>query len=230
VLRRSGRTEAAVDLDRAAGCIPAAAMSLLMHEDGSVPRGSAVRAYADEHGYPFVTVDDVVALRRQNETLVERLTTVRLPTRHGEFTAVGFRDRLTGAQHLALVKGDVAGADAALVRVHAECVLGDVFRAGSCNCAAEVANSLRLIEESGCGVLLYLIASNRERRLTRHGEGELAGSSASMGEYGIGAQILADLGIRRIRLLTNHARSIPGLEGFGLEIVEYLPIALETPA
>jgi 3,4-dihydroxy 2-butanone 4-phosphate synthase/GTP cyclohydrolase II len=230
VLRRSGRTEAAVDLARLAGCLPAVAMSLVMSEDGTIPRGPGLRASADELGYPFVTVDDVVALRRRTETLVERQTTVRLPTRHGEFSAVGFRDRVTGAQHLALVKGDVAAADAVLVRVHAECILGDVFGAGTCNCSAEVANSLELINERGCGVLLYLVSSNRERRLTRHGEDELGGTTATMDEYGIGAQILADLGLRRIRLLTNHARLIPGLDGFGLEVVEYLPIALEPSA
>ncbi len=158
VLRRAGRTEAAVDLARAAGCLPAAAMSLVMNEDGSVARGPDLARYARSRGLPLVGVADVIALRRLSEKLVERVISVRLPTRYGEFSVIAFREALTGASHVALVRGNVAGAENVLVRVHAECIAGDIFHSSSCPCGHDLRGSLEQIAAEERGVLLYLIA------------------------------------------------------------------------
>jgi 3,4-dihydroxy 2-butanone 4-phosphate synthase / GTP cyclohydrolase II len=225
-LRRAGRTEAAVDLARIAGCPPAAALSLLMGDDGAPLRGDAVVTYAEEKGLPFVAVADVIALRRQTERLVERITGARLPTVHGDFTAVGFRERLTGAHHVALIRGDVAGARDVLVRVHAECLSGDVFGSDACTCAEDMRHALDRLGEEERGVLVYLVGGDRSPgRLSRHERSDGDTARAPMDEYGIGAQILAELGLTTIRILTNHPKArIPGLEGFGLEIVEQVPL------
>ncbi len=223
VLRRAGRTEGAVDLARLAGCLPAAAMSLVMNEDGSVAHGPQLAAFAARYDYPLVTVADVIALRRLSEKLVERVTSARLPTDHGEFVAVGFRERLTGAHHIALVCGEVDGVEDVLVRVHAECMGGDVFHSTSCTCARDLQTSLDVIAAEGRGVVVYLVAGDRGPvRLTRHEEVD-AGAS-QMAEYGIGAQILAELGLSTIRLLSNHPRTLTGLEGFGLSVTGFVPI------
>jgi 3,4-dihydroxy 2-butanone 4-phosphate synthase/GTP cyclohydrolase II len=229
VLRRAGRTEAAVDLAALAGCIPAAAMSLLMNEDGTVARGRQLVEYAQEHGLPLVAVGDVIAMRRRTERLVEQIVSARLPTRHGEFTAVGFRELLTGGHHVALVKGDVAGVEDVLVRVHRECTAGDVFRATTCGCAEALTRSLELIEAEGRGVLLHLVAPSRDRHFSRHRDDE-SDPGAAMEEYGIGAQILAELGLHTIRVLTDHARPIAGLEGFGLEVTEHVQLTSQPDA
>ena len=227
-LRRAARTEAAVDLARIAGCLPAAAMSLVMNDDGSVARGAELARYAEEREAPLVTVADVIGLRRLSEKLVERVTSARLPTRNGDFTAIGFREALTGAYHVALVRGELEGAENVLVRVHAECVVGDVFGAATCNCAENLRRSLELLAGEERGVLLYLVAGEqRTRRLSRHDDVEGDTRPLPMDEYGIGAQILADLGLTSIRILTNNPRLIAGIEGFGLEVVEQVPI---TPA
>jgi 3,4-dihydroxy 2-butanone 4-phosphate synthase / GTP cyclohydrolase II len=226
VLRRAGRTEAAVDLARIAGCPPAAALSLAMGDDGAPLRGEAVLRYATEKGLPLVTVADVIALRRQTERLVERITGARLPTVHGDFTAVGFREVLTGAHHVALIRGEVAGASEVLVRVHTECLAGDVFGSDACTCAEDLRNALDVLRAEEHGVLLYLVAGDRRvSRLSRHEPHEGERTRPPMDEYGIGAQILAELGLTTIRILTNHPKArIPGLEGFGLEIVEQVPL------
>jgi 3,4-dihydroxy 2-butanone 4-phosphate synthase/GTP cyclohydrolase II len=222
VLRRASRTEAAVDLARAAGCAPAAAMSLVMTEGGDVARGPELADYASRHGFPLVTVADVIALRRRSEQLVRRVVAARLPTLHGEFTAIGFRESLTDAHHVALVHGDVEGAKDVLVRVQSECIAGEVFHSTTCSCGRDLRRSLDLIAAEERGVLLYLVAP--ERHLSRHGELE-DGAPAPTDEYGIGAQILAELGLTTIRVLTNNPRAIAGLEGFGLEVVANVPIA-----
>ena len=224
VLRRAGRTEAAVDLARLAGCTPAAAMSLVMNEDGSVARGAELAAYAERMVVPVVTVADVIALRRLSERLVDRVANARLATRYGEFTAVGFREKFTGEHHVALVKGDIERADDVLVRVHSRCLVGDVFGATLCTCRADMLRALQLIDQEGCGVLLYLFSSEHESWV---GDGEPwqhTPGKAAMDEYGIGAQILAELGLGRIRVITDHPRTITGLDGFGLEIVGHVPI------
>jgi 3,4-dihydroxy 2-butanone 4-phosphate synthase/GTP cyclohydrolase II len=223
VLRRASRTEAAIDLVRAAGCVPAAAMSLVMNDDGSVAQGPDLEAYGRRHELPLVTVADVIAFRRRSEKLVERVTSARLPTRYGEFTAVGFHESFSGAHHVALVHGDVGGAANVLVRVHTDCITGDVFGATTCTCSETLHRSLELIAAERRGVLLYLVGG--ERRLSRHGDwGDVPPSPDD--EYGIGAQILAELGLTTIRVLTNNPRTIVGLEGFGLEVVDEVPIPL----
>jgi 3,4-dihydroxy 2-butanone 4-phosphate synthase / GTP cyclohydrolase II len=216
VLQRAGRTEAAVDLARLAGCVPAAAMTLVVDEDGSVPTGDRLRRYCERHALPRVTVGDVIAYRRGIDKLVERVTSVKLPTVHGDFQAI------TGAYHVALVKGDVAGADNVLVRVHAGCLRGDVFRAENCRCRRDLERSLELISAEPRGALLYLVGGE-ERRLGRHAEPG-HDDQPPMDEYGIGAQMLADLGLTTIRVLTNNPKAITGLEGFGLEITEQVAI------
>jgi 3,4-dihydroxy 2-butanone 4-phosphate synthase / GTP cyclohydrolase II len=223
VLRRAGRTEAAVDLARAAGCQPAAAMSLIMNEDGSVAQGPDLGRYAERHGLPLVAVADVIALRRLSEKLVERVTSARLPTSDGEFSVVAFRESLTGLSHVALVRGELSGAANVLVRVHAECVAGDIFRSTRCRCGEDLRRSLELIAAEERGVLLYLVSGTR--RLSRHDDTGDDAHSPPMDEYGVGAQILAELGLTTIRILTNNPRAIVGLEGFDLEVVEYVPIA-----
>jgi 3,4-dihydroxy 2-butanone 4-phosphate synthase/GTP cyclohydrolase II len=224
-LRRAGRTEAAVDLARIAGCLPAAAMSLVMNEDGTVARGDQLARYAERVAAPFVTVGDVIGLRRLSEKLVERVTAARLPTREGDFTAVGFRERVTGAYHVALVRGELRGAENVLVRVHSECIVGDVFRASTCSCSRDLRNSLQLLAREERGVLLYLVAGERRaRRLSRHDDVEGDAEPLPTDEYGIGAQILADLGLTTIRILTNTPKAMVGLEGFGLQVVEQVPI------
>jgi 3,4-dihydroxy 2-butanone 4-phosphate synthase/GTP cyclohydrolase II len=224
VLRRAGRTEAAVDLARLGGCQAAAAMSLIMNGDGTVARGPDLRAYADRQRLPLVSVADVIRLRWQSERLVERVSKAQLPTTLGHFAAVGFRELHTGAHHVALVRGDLDGVENVLVRVHAECLAGDVFHAVNCSCSSVLESSLARLAQEEHGVLLYLVSGRWSERLSRHGEldGEVA---ASMDEYGIGAQILSELGLTTIRILTNNPKvRIPGLEGFGLEVTEQLPI------
>jgi 3,4-dihydroxy 2-butanone 4-phosphate synthase/GTP cyclohydrolase II len=197
-------------------------MSLVMTDDGDVARGPELAAYAERHGFPLVAVADVIALRRRTEKLVQRVVGARLPTRHGEFTAIGFRESLSGAHHVALVHGDVSRASDVLVRVQTECIAGEVFHATTCSCRRDLTRSLELIAAEERGVLLYLVAA--ERHLSRHGDlGDDAPQPTD--EYGIGAQILADLGLTTIRVLTNHPRAIAGLEGFGLEVVSNVPIA-----
>lgn len=225
VLRRAGRTEASVDLARIAGCLPASAMSLIVNEDGSVARGAEIRAFAERHGLPVVAVADVIALRRLSERLVERVTTARLPTLYGEFRVVGFRELVRGAHHVALVCGEIDNEPNVLVRVHADCLIGDVFHSHTCSCAEDLSGALHRIAAEGRGVLLYLVAGDRgHRRFSRHDEIDHEARLPPIDEYGIGAQILAELGLTSIRVLTNHPRPITGLEGFGLEIVEQVPI------
>ena len=225
VLRRAGRTEAAVDLARLAGCVPAAAMSLVMNPDGTVTKADELRRYCERHDLPLVTVADVIAYRRGSEKLVERVTSVRMPTVHGDFRAVAFCEEITGAYHVALVKGDVAGAENVLVRVHAECLSGDVFHSLTCQSGRQLQRSLELIAGEPYGVLLYLVGgAQRDRRLSRHADGDPEAPSAPMDEYGIGAQILAELGLTTIRILTSSPKAITGLEGFGLSITEQIPI------
>ncbi len=226
VLKRTGRTEAAIDLARLAGCVPAAAMSLVMNEDGTVARADSLRAYCEQHGFPLVTVANVVAFRRSTERLVEQLPGVRLPTLHGDFTAVGFREKVTGAHHIALVKGELQDAQNVLVRVHRECMFGDVFHGQNCNCGEQLDRSLDLLVRENRGVLVYLIAGERgDRVFGRHAAPGEVGHGPPADEFGIGAQILADLGLTTIRILTNTPKDLSGLEGFGLEIVEQVPIS-----
>ncbi|HEY5661979.1 MAG TPA: bifunctional 3,4-dihydroxy-2-butanone-4-phosphate synthase/GTP cyclohydrolase II [Gaiellaceae bacterium] len=238
VLLRAGQTEAAVDLARLAGLIPAGVVCEIMNEDGTMARVPDLIPYCERHGLKLVTVADLIEYRRRHEQLVERMTTVQLPTSHGEFTAVAFREKLTGKHHVALVKGDVDGAENVLVRVHSECLTGDVFHSLRCDCGEQLEQALTQIAAEDAGVLLYmaqegrgigLLNKLRAYELQENGldtvEANLElGFQPDMRDYGIGNQILADLGLTTIRILTNNPKKITGIEGFGLTVVEQVPI------
>jgi 3,4-dihydroxy 2-butanone 4-phosphate synthase / GTP cyclohydrolase II len=238
VLQRAGQTEAAVDLARLAGLIPAGVVCEIMNEDGTMARVPDLIPYCERHGLKLVTVADLIEYRRRHEQLVERMTTVQMPTVHGEFTAVAFREKLTGKHHVALVKGDVDGAEDVLVRVHSECLTGDVFHSLRCDCGEQLEQALTQIAAEKEGVLLYmaqegrgigLLNKLRAYELQENGfdtvEANLElGFQPDMRDYGIGNQILADLGLTTIRILTNNPKKITGIEGFGLQVVEQVPI------
>ncbi len=244
VLARAGQTEAAVDLARLAGLIPAGVVCEVMAEDGTMARVPDLIPYCERHGLKLVTVADLIEYRRRHEQLVERVTTVRLPTAYGEFSAVAFREKLTGKHHVALVKGDVDGAEDVLVRVHSECLTGDVFHSLRCDCGEQLEQALTRIAAEDRGVLLYmaqegrgigLLNKLRTYELQENGldtvEANLElGFAPDMRDYGIGNQILADLGLSTIRILTNNPKKITGIEGYGLEVVEQVPIETDpTP-
>jgi len=242
VLERTGQTEAAVDLARLAGLIPAGVVCEVMKEDGTMARVPDLIPFCREHGLKLVTVADLIEYRRRHEKLVERMTSVRLPTAYGEFSAVAFREKLTGKIHVALVHGDVEGAEDVLVRVHSECLTGDVFHSQRCDCGEQLDRALRRIAAEPQGVLLYLAQEGRgvgllnklkayelqERGLDTVEANLELGLPADARDYGIGNQILADLGLTTIRILTNNPKKIIGIEGFGLRVVEQVPI--EVPA
>jgi 3,4-dihydroxy 2-butanone 4-phosphate synthase / GTP cyclohydrolase II len=244
VLRRGGQTEAAVDLARLAGLNPAGVVCEVMNDDGTMARVSDLIPYCEEHGLKLVTVADLIEYRRRHEKLVERTTAVRLPTAYGEFTAVAFREKLTGKHHLALVKGEVDGAGDVLVRVHSECLTGDVFHSLRCDCGEQLDHALSQIAGDDRGVLLYmaqegrgigLLSKLRAYELQEQGldtvEANLElGFAADAREWGIGNQILADLGLSTIRILTNNPKKISGLEGYGLTVVEQVPIEVPPNA
>jgi 3,4-dihydroxy 2-butanone 4-phosphate synthase / GTP cyclohydrolase II len=238
VLQRGGQTEAAVDLARMAGLNPAGVVCEVMNEDGTMARVADLIPYCERHGIKMITVADLIEYRRRTEKLVERTTSVRLPTEYGEFTAVAFRETLTGKHHLALVRGDVEGVHDVLVRVHSECLTGDVFHSLRCDCGEQLDQALRQIAREDRGVLLYMAQEGRgigllnklkAYELQENGldtvEANLElGLPADAREYGIGSQILADLGLSTIRILTNNPKKISGLEGYGLTVVEQVPI------
>ena len=241
VLERTGQTEAAVDLARLAGLIPAGVVCEVMNEDGTMARVPDLVEFCERHDIKLITVADLIEYRRRTEKLVERTVTVRLPTAYGDFTAVAFREALSGKHHVALVKGEVGGEENVLVRVHSECLTGDVFHSLRCDCGEQLEQALAQISAEDHGVLLYLAQEGRGIGLlnklkayelqeagldTVQANLEL-GFPADAREWGIGNQILADLGLTTIRILTNNPKKITGLEGFGLTVVEQVPI--ETP-
>jgi 3,4-dihydroxy 2-butanone 4-phosphate synthase/GTP cyclohydrolase II len=241
VLRRAGQTESAVDLAILAGLNPAGVVCEIMNDDGTMARVPDLVEYCREHDLRMITVADLIEYRRRREKLVERMNSVRMPTTYGEFVAVAFREKLSGKHHLALVKGDVAGAENVLVRVHSECLTGDVFHSLRCDCGEQLQQALARIEAEGRGVLLYLAQEGRGIGLlnklkayelqedgldTVEANVEL-GLPVDAREYGIGNQILADLGLSTIRILTNNPRKVTGIEGFGLRVVDQLPIETE---
>ena len=242
VLERIGQTEAAVDLARLAGLTPAGVVCEIMNPDGTMARVDDLVPYCERHGLKMITVAQLVEYRRRTEKLVERTAEVRLPTEYGEFTGVAFREKLTGKHHLALVRGDVEGAENVLVRVHSECLTGDVFHSLRCDCGEQLDHALTQIASEDRGVLLYMSQEGRgigllnklrayelqeQGRDTVEANLEL-GFPADARDYGIGNQILADLGLSTIRILTNNPKKLTGIEGFGLTVVEQVPIEV-TP-
>jgi 3,4-dihydroxy 2-butanone 4-phosphate synthase/GTP cyclohydrolase II len=244
VLERTGQTEAAVDLARLAGLTPAGVVCEVMNEDGTMARVKDLVPYCERHGLKMITVADLVEYRRRTEKLVERTARVRLPTEYGEFEAIAYREKLTGRPHLALVRGDVDGVADVLVRVHSECLTGDVFHSLRCDCGEQLDLALQRIAGEERGVLLYMAQEgrgigllNKLKAYELQEEGlDTVEANLELGfppdarEWGIGNQILADLGLTTIRILTNNPRKMAGIEGFGLSVVEQVPLEVEPHA
>ncbi|WP_260705323.1 3,4-dihydroxy-2-butanone-4-phosphate synthase [Edaphobacter flagellatus] len=245
VLVRAGQTEASVDLARMAGLVPAGVICEIMNDDGTMARVPDLVKFCEEHGLKMVTVADLIRYRLQNERYIHRVAESVMPTEHGEFRMIAYESEVDGGEsHVALVYGDVTGDEPVTVRVHTHCLAGDVFGTTLCDCKEVVAGSLRMIAEAGRGALVYLhngsagfgidrsvtphrVTLHREQRAKEHNEER---TQRTLRQVGLGGQILSDLGIHKIRLLTNRPTHVPALQGFGIEIVEQVPVTVSTAA
>jgi 3,4-dihydroxy 2-butanone 4-phosphate synthase / GTP cyclohydrolase II len=241
VLERTGQTEAAVDLARLAGLNPSGVICEVMNDDGTMARVPDLERYCARHGLKMITIADLIAYRRLHDKLVERVVTTRLPTGFGEFNVVGYRSLVDDKHHVAMVKGEVDGEQDVLVRVHSECLTGDVFHSLRCDCGEQLESALATIENEGRGVLLYLAQEGRgigllnklkaynlqDQGLDTVDANLELGLPVDLRDYGIGAQILVDLGLSSIRILTNNPKKIRGLEGYGLSVTDQVPIQHE---
>ena len=241
VLQRAGHTEAAVDLVRLAGCRPIGVICEILSDDGSMARLPQLMKFSKKHKLKICTIEELIKYRRRREKLVQRIEVVNLPTDYGDFDLHLYKSTTDGQHHLALVKGDVAGKANVLVRVHSECLTGDVFGSRRCDCGPQLQQAMRQVAEEGRGVILYMRQEGRgiglvpkilayklqETCLDTVEANLKLGYKMDLREYGIGAQILADLGLKTIRLLTNNPKKVVGLEGYGLEIVEQVPIRVK---
>ncbi len=244
VLRRTGHTEAAVDLARLAGFEPAGLIVEILNEDGTMARLPQLRVIAERFGLKLISIEDLVAYRMRTERLVEREVDVKLPTVHGDFQLIAFKQTTTGEEHLALVKGEWKPDEPVLVRVHSSCVTGDIFGSCRCDCGPQLHRAMELIEKEGRGVIVYMQQEGRgigllnklkAYKLQEQGADTveanlMLGFDMDSRDYGVGAQILHDLGVRKMRLLTNNPKKRTGLVGYGLEIVENLPIEIKANA